>query len=84
MRTWPRRRPRRPATSTDVFRQKLRAVGQRGDELLRQAYPQLRQEQRDRIMASLLIADIGAAFAVAWLIGNWITAQFPPPPLFPR
>lgn len=84
MRTWPRRRPRRPATSSDVLRQKLQAAGQRGDELLQQACPQLRPEQRDQIMAALLIASIGAVFALAWLIGNLITAQFPPPPLFPR
>ncbi|MFC6225834.1 hypothetical protein ACFP2F_21495 [Hymenobacter artigasi] len=86
----PRRRQRRPAPPllipTDPLSQALYAASLRGNELLRQALPQLAQNQThySRVVAAIIIGGAAAIFGLAWLFGDWVQAQFPPPPLLPR
>lgn len=88
MKYLPRRRQRRPGppAATDPLSQALYAAGRRGDALLRQALPQLAQnrKQYDRVVAAIIIGGTALIFGLAWLFGDWIQAQFPPPPLFTR
>ncbi|GAB3327349.1 hypothetical protein GCM10027511_37120 [Hymenobacter humi] len=86
----PRRRQRRPAPplpiATDPLSQALYAACRRGDELLRQALPQLAQKQThyNRVVATIIIGGTAVMFSLAWLFGDWIQAQFPPPPFISR
>lgn len=86
MRFVPRRRQRRPLPPVPLtpLEQALRAASQRGDELLRQALPHIAQNQTqyNRVVAAIVIGGTTVVFGIAWLFGDWVTAQFPAPGLF--
>ena len=83
----PHRRQRRPAPplhpATDPISQAFYAASRRGKDLLRQALPQIAQNQThyNRLVAAIIIGGTAAIFGVAWLFGDWVQAQFPPPSL---
>lgn len=82
-----RRRPRPlPAGPPSPLELALQVAAQRGDELLRQALPQLAQDRKqyNRVVAAIIIGGTTAIFGIAWLFGDWVTAQFPAPGLFTR
>lgn len=69
--------------ATDPLSQALYAASRRGDELLRQALPQIARNQTlyARLVATIIIGGTALIFGLAWLFGDWVQAQFPPPPL---
>ena len=83
MRYPPRRRPRRlpPPAPLSPLGRAIYAAGRRGDELLRQALPRLARNERhyNRLVGGLVIGTVALLFALAWLLGDWVQARFPPP-----